>query len=30
MMLSITTMVPVRQCGHCRNDRPVNASNRSR
>jgi hypothetical protein len=27
---SITTMTPVRQCGHSRNDRPVNASRRSR
>ena len=29
-MQSITTMTPVRQCGHSRNDRPVNASKRSR
>jgi len=29
-MQSITTMVPVRQCGHTRNDRPVSASKRSR
>ena len=29
-MQSITTMVPVWQCGHSRNDRPVSASNRSR
>jgi hypothetical protein len=27
---SITTMMPVRQCGHSRNDRPVSASKRSR
>ena len=27
---SITTMTPVRQCGHSRNDRPVNAWKRSR
>jgi hypothetical protein len=26
----MTTMTPVRQCGHSRKDRPVNASNRSR
>lgn len=30
VMVSITTMTPVRQCGHSRNDRPVNASKRSR
>jgi hypothetical protein len=29
-MQSITTMVPVWQCGHARNDWPVSASNRSR
>ena len=29
-MQSITTMMPVWQCGHVRNDWPVNASNRSR
>jgi hypothetical protein len=29
-MQSITTMVPVWQCGHTRNDWPVSASNRSR
>jgi hypothetical protein len=29
-MQSITTMVPVWQCGHSRNDCPVNASKRSR
>ncbi len=29
-MQSITTMMPVWQCGHARNDWPVNASNRSR
>ena len=29
-MVSITTMTPVRQCGHSRNDRPVSASKRSR
>jgi hypothetical protein len=27
---SITTMTPVRQYGHSRNDRPVNAAKRSR
>ena len=27
---SITTMIPVWQCGHSRNDSPVSASNRSR
>ncbi|MDT7815564.1 MAG: hypothetical protein QOJ42_5480 [Acidobacteriaceae bacterium] len=29
-MQSITTMMPVWQCGHSRRDRPVNASKRSR
>ena len=29
-MQSITTMVPVWQCGHCRNDCPVSASKQSR
>lgn len=29
-MQSITTMMPVWQCGHSRNDRPVSASQRSR
>jgi len=29
-MQSITTMMPVWQCGHARNDRPVSASKRSR
>jgi len=29
-MQSITTMMPVRQCGHSRNDCPVNTSKRSR
>ena len=29
-MQSITTMMPVWQCGHTRNDWPVNASKRSR
>ena len=29
-MQSITTMMPVWQCGHSRNDCPVSASNRSR
>ena len=29
-MQSITTMMPVWQCGHSRNDRPVSASKRSR
>ena len=29
-MQSVTTMMPVRQCGHSRNDCPVNASKRSR
>ena len=29
-MQPITTMTPVRQCGHSRKDRPVSASNRSR
>jgi hypothetical protein len=29
-MQSITTMIPVWQCGHSRNDCPVSASNRSR
>ena len=27
---AMTTMTPVRQCGHSRNDSPVNASKRSR
>jgi hypothetical protein len=30
MIQSITTMMPVWQCGHARNDCPVNASKRSR
>ena len=30
VMLSTTTMMPVPQCGHSRNDRPVSASKRSR
>jgi hypothetical protein len=29
-MQPVTTMTPVWQCGHSRNDRPVSASNRSR
>jgi hypothetical protein len=29
-MEAITTITPVRQCGHSRNDRPVSASKRSR
>jgi hypothetical protein len=29
-MQSITTMIPVWQCGHSRNDCPVSAANRSR